>query len=174
MSLLNSIVLLSLAGILTGCSGDLIPTSANTPQNALPVHLVTEKQEVKRYDCNGSLTSDQIETVSSPTELMTIQPTKSSWTYATIASSSFVDVETGQTPGYVLNNTEFTIDHSPGYFNMEIADGLNEIDYRFVFTDGSTETGARYIFISWDQTTLTGASSVHPDPSQCVKPTPTP
>lgn len=160
----------AIAALSTACTGNVISPNATTPQTAQAVSLETQEQEVKRYDCNGNLTSDQLEVIQAPTELMAIQPTKANWTPSMIATSSFMDLQTGQSAPLIIGGTTFTIDHGNGALNMEVKGGLNQINYTFSFTDGTTEVGSRFINVSWDEKILSGFLTYRPDPTSCPLP----
>lgn len=155
---------------LTACSANLIGANANRPDKAQDVGLYAEQQEVKRYDCKGLLVSDKIETTHTPTMLVQIVPNSG----GSISNSSFTNLRNNSSPSQIGSFTKFTIDHSPGFFNMHVLDGVNEISYKFTFSDGRIEQGSRFINVSYSYALKPGYSEYRPTPQECAAPTPTP
>lgn len=166
--LIQVVSVAAVAVLLSACSGEVIPRSATSPAAAHTVALEMHKQEVRRYDCNGFLTSNNVEVVKAPVELMEIHPQRPSWTYGTIASSSFSNPQTASSPNLIYDKVKFTIDHGEGYFNMRVDSGINEIRYMFRFTDGSLETGSRFINVNYFERLLGGFTEVRPSLEDCA------
>ncbi len=153
---------------LTACGGSLIPEDSNTEEKAHAIGLEAHKQQVRRYDCNNNLVSDKIEVVKPATKFMQIPQTKG----GAITHSDIRNVRTDSAPA-VVNGTSFTIDTSPGFLNMHVARGINEIQYTYKFHNGDSEVGKRFIDVTYSEVTLPGVSEVRPTPQYC-NPTPTP
>lgn len=153
--------------ILSACTGQNIPQDATTPDKAASVSLELDKKHVRRYDCDGNLVSDQIETVSSPTALMNLHPTRPTSVSYSISGSSFTDLETSSSPAMITDNVEFWIDHGNGALGMHVITGMNEIQYRFSFSDGNVETGSRFIRVNYTEKLLPGIDEDRPSPESC-------
>jgi hypothetical protein len=153
---------------LTACSGEIIPRDATNPEKAHAVSLKMEKKRIKRFNCTGDLTSDRVEVVKAPTELMEIHPNYSGWTSSNISSSDFQNRKTGASAPSVVDYVKFTVDHGNGYFNMKVADGVNEIRYRFAFKTGEVEEGSRYINVTYSEELLPGVDEVRPTLQECA------
>lgn len=169
--------LLGVAGALSACTGTTIPQDATTPDKAAPVTLELEKQEVRRYDCNGNLLTDQVESVNSGTnsKLMNLEPNRPTSVSYQISGSSFTDAETSSSAPMILgDHTHFYIDHGDGALGMHVVTGINQILYRFSFSDGASENGSRYINVVYSEKLIPGIMDVHPTPDQCMQPSPTP
>ena len=170
---------------LSGCSAEnLTKDNPNQPAGSgNPISLERDFQEVIHYGCDGTVTSDGIETVSSPTKWVTITPNDST----NLEGSSFTDTLTNSEAGLMMGYTTFQVDYSYGALNMHVVSGVNVIDYTFTKCtqwvtnpDGSqscptanevvSEQGTVTINVSYSEKTLPG----HTDVDDCPTPSPTP
>jgi hypothetical protein len=128
LKLTQGCVVLSFLSVMA-CSGQNLakddPSNPNQPANV--VSLERDYQEVIHYDCNHNITSDGIETVKSPTQWVTINPTNPT----NVSGSSFLNTSTNSTAGLISANTNFQVDYSFGTFTMHVVSGLNVISYKF-------------------------------------------
>jgi len=125
---LNPIAGLAVAVLLTGCGMELEKDEPGQPgSNPNPVHLERHTQRVLRYSCQGALLSDRIEAVKKANQWVKVRPSGSE----KLASSSFKNRQSGDTPDLIVGYTEFKIKYSNGDLGMKVQPGLNVIDYRF-------------------------------------------
>ncbi|HVK62407.1 MAG TPA: hypothetical protein VM432_12690 [Bdellovibrionales bacterium] len=169
-SVLTISALLLCAWNLTACSGQVISEDATTPEKASTVVIEKHDQRVKRYNCDGNLISDKIEEVKPPRVMIEIHPKRSDWSYETISYSQFKNVKTGDDFATIYDGVKFVIDYNPGYYNLHVNKGLNEIKYRFDFTDGETESGSRFIDVHLQTERLDGIYEVRPSEEECKEP----
>jgi hypothetical protein len=158
-----------MGAFLAGCSGEVIPSTADDPSSAATITLEKERQRVQRFNCNGELVSDKVETVLSPTKIIEIHPRKEGWTQSLIERSKFYNVQTKDTLGYTLDPVSLTIDKDgSSQYNLHVNPGMNEIIYTFYFTDGTTESQSRYIDVAYRDTLLDGIYYDRPSAESCV------
>jgi len=168
---------------LIACTSQNINKNADTVDQASVVSLTRVFQRVVRYDCNGAVSSDQIETVQSPVDTITINPKTSDKLY----SSTFDNLTLNTSPNCIVGYNEFNVDYSEGWCNMRVASGNNQIRYRFYYCDQIVtkydsqgnpytvcatdpilgEEGTTWINVSYSESTLPDTLSVHPDPDTC-------
>ena len=174
---------LCLALIITGCAKKEIDKNEDNPEAASVVQLTRKFQHVIRYDCQGKIKSDQIETVASPVFPVQIQPDVSEHLW----SSDFLNETTNSSPHCTSGIDTFNVDYSYGWCNMHVVSGVNTISYKFYYcdhiitetdADGNVsnkcadepdirEEGTALLRIFYAEETLEGTSEVHPDPVSC-------
>lgn len=111
---------------LISCGAKLIDQEENSEENPTAVTLTRKQQRTIRYDCDGNVSSDRIETTNSVSKRMRIDPKDSAGLWSFRASTA------GNSRGTVSGNSGyFTIDMSPTVFNLQVYEGMNEIDYLF-------------------------------------------
>ncbi len=152
---------------LTGCSGVEIPSDANSPSNAYPITLTREKQRVIRYDCEGRKTSDKIEQVGSPSELIEIHPSRGRYDYGSILGSNFHNETTGSSAKVIFDSVKFYISLDRSLTTMRVREGVNAIRYHFSFFADDYEEDVRYIYITYETTMLDGVAEYRPLPEEC-------
>ena len=120
------LILIPIFLILASCGGELIDQTENSEDNPQEVTLVREQQRTIRYDCEDNIISDKIETINSVSKRMRIDPLDSegAWSFSANMGGDYGGSMQGSS-GY------FTIDMSPTVFNIQVYEGMNEIDYIF-------------------------------------------
>ncbi|MAZ50051.1 MAG: hypothetical protein CME65_15925 [Halobacteriovoraceae bacterium] len=112
--------------ILVSCGAEIIDQEENTEDNPQAVTLTRKQQRTIRYDCEGQVTSDRVETTNSVSKRMRIDPKDPTGIWSFRASMS------GDSAGQVQGNSGyFTIDMAPTVFNLQIYEGMNQINYLF-------------------------------------------
>ena len=172
--------------LLVGCSAQDINKNADTEDKASLVSLTRVYQRVIRYSCEGSVTSDKVETTGSPVALINIQPQ----TRTNIYSSDFDNLTLNTSAGCIVDHAEFNVDYSYGWCNMRVASGTNQIRYRFYYCDQWTtkydengnasqvctaipvlrEEGSTWIRVSYDEIHKPEVLEVRPSVESCQKP----
>lgn len=169
-----------LASMLGACSAkNLDKELLKTPDQALQAdaHVLTRDwKRVVRHDCSGAVTSDKIETIKSPRELVSIKPN----TFFALVSSQFTNETTGSGSPLITNYTDFTIDMSPTLLNMQVNEGINKINYQFLYCEHYNadlscasapvvhEQGSIYINVVYQQNFLDGVNMVYPTTEECA------
>ncbi len=110
----------------TACTAERLDKTS-TPETAESFTLTKKFQRVQRLRCDGSILSDSIEVVSSPTKAVEIVPKH----MGDLADSTFRNESNGSEANCKISLTRFQIDASPSFCNLEVSDGLNEIRYEF-------------------------------------------
>lgn len=143
--------------------------------------LVEHRQRVIRYNCQNQVISDQIESVKTPIEHLSIHPNDSAQLY----SSRFENRSLNTSAGSIVNYTDFTIDLNPGLLNLEVQVGSNHIHYEFYYctrllpaphqgqcahTPELREAGSIFINVTYEKIDLSGESIVKPAPEDCLRP----
>jgi hypothetical protein len=179
--MIKKILVLLLGLSAFACAPKELDKSATTPEQAAesaPTVLTRQWQRVIRYDCNNQVTSDKMETVKSPIQNVSIKP----FEYTNLYSSEFKNLTNGSSPS-TLNLTDFVIDMAPSAFNMKVEEGINKIEYKFLYCDqtvvdaqGQTtcakapdvrESGTFFLNISYVQQNLDGFLELKPSPEEC-------
>ncbi|MBT4762614.1 MAG: hypothetical protein HOO06_13020 [Bdellovibrionaceae bacterium] len=144
--IVNTIVLSLFVTLLAACNAEQIGPDVGVKENPKPIQLTRKTQRVIRFNCDGKIESDQVETVSSPKRRVEIVPRD---TAKTVVGSSFGNRTNNASAGAVYGHTEFTVDMANAFFTMRVNEGINEIDYQFIFSDGETEIGSRFLDITY-------------------------
>ena len=167
--------------LLAACSAQNLSTNGTVNQ----VNLERDYQEVVHTDCNGNVTLDDIETVSSPTAWVQIEPSNAA---DDGDDAIFTDQQTSSSPALVLGGDQFQVDYSYGALNMHVISGINNINYQFYrcatsttdangnvtcLTTQTDETGTAVINVNYAEKTLPGTMQVsdcNPSPSPSPSP----
>lgn len=148
------------------------------------VLLIRKKQIIVRYDCNGHVTSNQLETVNSLSKKLTAhyENRKASWSYDVYNRTT-----RNGNKGFLVDHGQFIIDYAPTVFNMKVKDGPNDIEYVYKKCSKITEDANHHkictgevlaekegivrVNVTYGVETIPGEKYVHPTPEQC-KPNP--
>lgn len=170
---------------LSACSRQQLNKDNDSIDKAQTYALVEQRQRVIRYNCQDQVISDEIESVKTPIEHLSIHPKVSDQLY----SSSFDNLTLNTSAGSIVNYTDFTIDRNPGLLNLEVQVGTNQIDYKFYYcrqrltapNEGTCahapelqESGSIFIKVSYEKIDLPGETIVKPAPEQCPPPSGSP
>lgn len=126
--------------VLVSC--ELVKPEETSQDKPHELNLTREQQRTLRYDCDGKLISDKVETLNSLSKTYSVKPKLKGNLYGFKARG----VESGDTAGglaIIGKRGKFTVDYAPTVFNIQIYKGLNEIRYNFEYCDisGNDENG---------------------------------
>lgn len=134
--LLLSIVLLSSLGCGKKSSSSKKPSTEINNETLRPLEItqretvdfVRKEQKIIRYDCNGHVTSNKLETINSLSKKLTInyENRKGAWSYSVYNRRT-----KSSQKGLLTENGRFIIDYAPTVFNMHVKEGINDIEYVF-------------------------------------------
>jgi len=153
-----------------GCGQQL---AKDTPgqTNTNTINLERQFQRVVHYDCAKKITADGIETVSSPTKWVEVDPNDP----RTMVDSSFVNTRNGSPAGIIMDHIRFVVDYSYGALSMHVEPGINVISYKFLsVTETVQEAGTVTLDVQYKETNLPGELDVDDCPPPSPTPTPTP
>lgn len=171
---------------LASCTAKVVDKNADNRQKATSFGLTRVFQRVIRFDCQNKVLSDQVETVGAPTQLISVEPN----TRVNFEDSYFENKTLGTKPSCVVDKTQFQIDYSLGFCNMQVQTGVNEIQYRFYYcpeyktkpdSHGNPtkycaaplevrEEGSFFIDVNYSEVHRDGTMEVHKTPEQCQPP----
>jgi hypothetical protein len=169
---------LVLASLASCTEVDPDSTSENSPYHD---SIIRKKQRTIRYNCDGVVTSDKVETINSLSRVYKIEPQNRSnlWNFRATG------VQSDDTAGSLWGKKgKFTVDMSPTLFNIQVYPGLNEIRYQFAHcyeivtdpvtdetqcahTPEYTETKSFWLDIEYKVVTLEGFREVRPSEDSC-------
>lgn len=118
-----------------------VDSDTTSPDNPYKHTFIRKKQRTIRYNCEGIVTSDKVETTNSLSKVFKISPENRSNVWSFRATG----VQSGDTAGRLWGRQgKFTVDMSPTVFNIQVYPGLNEIRHQFshcyeVVTDPATD-----------------------------------
>jgi hypothetical protein len=172
-----------LALSVSACSRKELNKDDDTVNEAKTYYLLEQRQRVIRYNCQDQITSDKIETTKAPIDYVSIKPNS----YKNLYGSSFDNLTMGTHAGSTIDYTDFTIDINPGFLNLEVAIGTNEISYKFYYCSQFLpppketlcavqpeirESGSVFINVVYESIELPGQSVIKPTPESCLPPKP--
>ncbi len=153
-------------------------TSAENPSRDT---IIRKKQLTRRYNCEGDLVSEKIETTNSLSKTYRISPDERSHLWGFTATG----VSSGDSHGALWGTQgQFTVDLAPTVFNIKINPGLNEIKYTFSYcyevgvdpvtgdeqcahTPEETEPKSFWLDIEYKVVELNGAREFRPSEADC-------
>lgn len=131
--------LLFIVLVASACGKKDSSSSSKPEQNTNPVRdleltqresvsFTRKEQMVSRYDCAGALTSRKIETTNSLSKKITIEyeNRKKAWSYEVYNRRT-----KSSNKGAFVANGNFIVDYAPTVFNMQVKQGINDIEYTF-------------------------------------------
>jgi hypothetical protein len=168
--LLLAALVLGLGLFAQGCAMPLDKDAPGKPgSHPNAITLTRQYQHVQRYNCDGSLRDDGIESIQEPTKWVSLSPNYN--VYPT--GIHLTNRQNGDTSSPVFSsdrNYEFLVKYNTGEGGLKVERGLNIVDYQFY--GGSTdETGTVSFDVTYIEQTLSGTSVQH---IACPSPTPSP
>lgn len=130
MKTIKTILYIVLALNIVACE-NIDPKS--TSQSKPSTHTLTRKRQMtKRFDCNGNVISEKIETINSVSKrfLITAERKEHLWDFWSKAINTEESVESGILWG---NQGVITVDIAPTLLHLRVTPGLNEIRYKFSY-----------------------------------------
>lgn len=162
-----ALLCLGTAALAQGCGMELTKDDPGKPgSHPNSLTLVRKYQRVQRYTCAGALRSDQIESVASPEQWVTITPDGG-------RKATTVDIrnrQNGDTITWWMDNVTFLVKFHTTEGGLKVERGLNIVDYSFGTAQGP-ENGTVSFDITYREDNLEGTSVQH-DP--CPTPSATP
>jgi len=157
-------------GVLTqGCAIDVSKDEPGKPgSNPNPVTLVRKYQHVQRYNCNGTLRDDGIESIQEPSEWRSLSVDSS----PSVDSLSMRNRANGDTANPAIWNGrtgKFLVKYNTGEGGLKVERGLNIADYTFSNAGSAVETGTISFDVKYVEETVPGTQVVH---IPCPSPTP--
>lgn len=144
------------------------------------VSLIRKKQIIVRYDCNGHVTSNKLETINFLSKKLTAkyENRKEAWSF---------DVYNRTTRdgnrGVFVTQGQFVIDYSPTVFHMKVNEGPNDIEYVYkrctkISEDANhkkicsgelltEKEGIVRVNVTYDVEIIPGEQTIRPTPEQC-------
>ncbi len=144
------------------------------------VSFKRSRQMTVRYDCQGQVTSQGHETISSISKKMTVdyENRKKAWTYDVYNRTT----KSGNRGAFVSEG-KFVIDYSPTVFNMRVYEGKNLVEYVFnrctkievnpqgnKICTGELEVEKEGIFeitVFYSEEVIPGVREIYPSPESC-------
>ena len=170
------VVGLALGGM--SCTSEPLDKEDVNPEDAELYTLTRVYQQVVRYDCNGIVTSDKVETVEGASASVEIEPDNK----ANLFTSTFQNMTTESYAKCIADNKAFRIDIAETVCNMRVQKGLNRLRYEFYYcnsikreNDKETcehepfvgESGELYIRVAYEVEDRVGTLERRPSPESC-------
>jgi hypothetical protein len=154
-----------------GCALDVAKDESGKPgSHPNPVTLVRKYQHVQRYNCNGTLRDDGIESTQEPTEWRSLSVDSS----PSVDSLSMRNRSNGDTANPVIWNgrtAKFLIKFNTGEGGLKVERGLNIADYTFSNAGAAVETGTISFDVTYTVETVPGTKVVQlPCPAPSASP----
>ena len=137
--MIKPLTLLFIVLAITACGKKDSGPSSKPEQNTNPVRdleltqkeavsFIRKEQMISRYDCAGNITSRKIETTNSLSKKITIEyeNRKKAWSYEVYNRRT-----KSSKKGAFTDNGNFIVDYAPTVFNMQVKEGINDIEYTF-------------------------------------------
>ncbi len=176
----NVVLFAGIAFLAQGCAQQLGKDDPGHPgSHPNSETLIRKYQHVQRYNCDGSLRDDDIESIQEPTQWVSITPNGG-------APADGLDVanrQNGDTASWQVgsgNDYSFLIKYNTAEGGLKVERGLNIVDYNFYHCDTagggcssktSVESGTVSFDVTYIEQTLPGVSVQH---VPCPSPTPSP
>lgn len=188
--------------ILTSCGIKLSSSDSKKPERSIDpleeyhkrplpitqfesVSFIRKKQQTVRYDCDGVVTSNGLETINSLDKKLTVdyENRKGAWSFEAYNRRT----RNGKL-GFLVKIGQFVIDYSPTVFHMTVNEGLNDVEYVFykctnIIVDAQNnqkcaegalqveKEGIVQIDVLYSQEIVPGERIIRPSPESC-KPNP--
>ena len=157
-----------------------VETEGNSKEAPMEVDMVRQLQLVKRFNCDGELTSEQVETIAplSFGLMIKAEDSRNLWEFRAHGGS-------GDYKGTLWRDYgQVTLDYSPTVFNIRVRQGLNEIKYQFGYCDdvridpvssrnycanevSYSNEKSHWVYINYEVRNLTGVKEIHPSTESC-------
>jgi hypothetical protein len=176
---------LAIAMLLASC-GETVEPGETSLENPHEVTLTRHQVRRQRYNCEGVLYSDRIETSGQVSKILRINPsdTDKLWSFRAY------NTRTNDYAGSLHRRYgKFTIDMAPTVFNMQVRPGINKITYKFTYCferitqydeEGNPhfackhepqirENGELYIQVRYRETMADEIEVIKPSHEDCVR-----
>jgi hypothetical protein len=134
------------------------------------VELVREFARVKRYACDGTLSSDKIEEVSEPSKWISIIADDGFLVDHALIEHTRRRSDSGML-SYSSSGVSFYIHKSDTWLGIQVDEGDNEFDYTLYDAEGEKrQSGRIHVNVDYSERRLEETREVHPTPESCVEP----
>ena len=145
------------------------------------VNFIRKEQMTARYNCKGDLISRKLETQNSLSKRITIDypNRKGAWSYSVYNRRT-----RNSNRGAISTEGKFVVDYAPTVFNMQVKDGINDVEYIFnkcsqvgkdpqgqrvcLGTVTLEKEGMVQIDVYYSSETIPGERTYRPSPESCA------